>query len=104
MAVQNLIWELDSGDGKIVNMTDMWTVSGEDGSFMVRPSTQSQNPLTLTLWYRRRPYNISIRQRSDGRCALGTEKANEQVCSSVLFTSLHKRLALHFTKPEGLLL
>ena len=95
MAIQNLIWELESGDGKIVNMTDMWTVSGEDGSFLVRPSTQSQNPLTLTLWYKRRPYNISIRQRADGRCALGTEKANEQVCGSVLFTSLHKSLALH---------
>jgi hypothetical protein len=85
------------------SLSDMWTVSGEDGSFLVRPS-QSQNPLTLTLWYRRRPYNISIRQRSDGRCALGTEKENEQVCSSVLVISLHKSLALHFTKPEGLLL
>lgn len=57
--------------------------NGKDGSFLVRPSTQSQNPLTLTLWYMRRPYNISIRQRSDGRCALGTEKANEQSFASV---------------------
>jgi len=35
MAIQNLILQLDSGDGKIVNMTDMWTVSGEDGSLTV---------------------------------------------------------------------
>ena len=104
MAIETLIWQLDSWDGKIVNMTDMWTVSGEDGSFLVRPSTQLQTHLTLTLWYRRRAYNISIRQRPDGRCALGTEKTNEQVCGSVLCTSLHKSLALHFTKPEGLLL
>jgi len=87
MAIQNLILELDSGDGKIVNTTDMWTVSGEDGSFVVRPSSQSQNPLTLTLWYRRRPYNISVRQRPDGRCALGTEKANEQVCNCFVHKS-----------------
>jgi hypothetical protein len=59
-------------------MTHLWTVSGEDGSFLVRPSSQ-KNPMTLTLWYKRRPYNIGIRQRSDGLYALGTEKANEQV-------------------------
>ena len=63
------------------SLTHLWTVSGEDGSFLVRPSSHSQNSLTLTLWYKRRSYNISIRQRPDGRCALGTEKANEQVCS-----------------------
>lgn len=57
--------------------------NAEDGCFLVRPSSQSQNPLTLTLWYKRRPYNISIRQRSDGRCALGTEKTNEQSFASV---------------------
>jgi hypothetical protein len=58
------------------------TVAGEDGSFLVRPSAQSQNPLSLTLWYRRRLYNIGIRHRLDGRYALGTEKENEQVHSS----------------------
>lgn len=57
--------------------------NGEDGSFLVRPSKQSQNPLSLTLWYRRRLYNIGIRQRLDGRYALGTEKENEQSFASV---------------------
>ncbi|XP_023706055.1 protein piccolo isoform X3 [Cryptotermes secundus] len=55
----------------------------EDGSFLVRPSAQSQNPLSLTLWYRRRLYNIGIRHRLDGRYALGTEKENEQSFASV---------------------
>jgi len=55
------------------------TIAGEDGSFLVRPSSQQQNSLTLTLWYNRRLYNISIRHRADGRYALGTEKAKEQV-------------------------
>jgi hypothetical protein len=58
------------------------TVAGEDGSFLVRPSSQLQNSLSLTLCYRRRLYNIGIRHRPDGRYALGTEKENEQVHSS----------------------
>lgn len=55
-------------------------IAGENGSFLVRPSSQPQNPLTLVLWYNRRLYNISIRYRADGRYALGSEKANELVC------------------------
>lgn len=57
--------------------------NGEDGSFLVRPSSQGHNALTLTLWYNGRLYNISIRHRSDGRYALGTEKAKEQSFTSV---------------------
>nr|CAD7193583.1 unnamed protein product [Timema douglasi] len=49
----------------------------EDGMFIIRPS-QTQNPLTLSLWYNNRLYNISVRQRPDGKYALGYEKANEQ--------------------------
>ncbi|XP_021921143.1 B-cell linker protein-like isoform X2 [Zootermopsis nevadensis] len=57
--------------------------NGENGSFLVRPSSQPQNPLTLVLWYNRRLYNISIRYRADGRYALGSEKANELSFASV---------------------
>lgn len=56
-------------------------LAGEDGSFLVRPSSQSQNSLSLTMCHRRRLYNIGIRHRSDGRYALGTEKEKEQVHS-----------------------
>ncbi|CAG2053927.1 unnamed protein product, partial [Timema podura] len=51
--------------------------NSEDGMFIIRPS-QTQNPLTLSLWYNNRLYNISVRQRPDGKYALGYEKANEQ--------------------------
>ncbi|PSN34741.1 hypothetical protein C0J52_23122 [Blattella germanica] len=57
--------------------------NGEDGSFLVRPSSQSQNALTLTLWYNGRIYNINVRHRTDGRYALGTEKPKEQSFTSI---------------------
>ncbi|XP_034254768.1 B-cell linker protein-like [Thrips palmi] len=57
--------------------------NGVDGYFLIRPSSQSQNPLTLTLWYNQRVYNISVRQRKDGRIALGFEKPDEQSFSSI---------------------
>nr|CAD7455388.1 unnamed protein product [Timema tahoe] len=56
--------------------------NSEDGMFIIRPS-QTQNPLTLSLWYNNRLYNISVRQRPDGKYALGYEKANEQSFASV---------------------
>lgn len=57
--------------------------NGVDGYFLIRPSSQSQNPLTLTLWYNQRVYNISVRQRKDGRIALGFEKPDEQSFLSI---------------------
>ncbi|XP_049956007.1 uncharacterized protein DDB_G0284459-like [Schistocerca serialis cubense] len=57
--------------------------NGEDGCFVVRPSTQTSNPLTLTLWYKNRIFNICIRHRKDGKYALGTEKINEQSFDSI---------------------
>ncbi|XP_026285470.1 B-cell linker protein isoform X2 [Frankliniella occidentalis] len=57
--------------------------NGIDGYFLIRPSSQSQNPLTLTLWFNNRVYNISVRQRKDGRIALGFEKPDEQSFSSI---------------------
>lgn len=57
--------------------------NGEDGCFVVRPSTQTANPLTLTLWYKNRIFNICIRHRKDGKYALGTEKINEQSFDSI---------------------
>lgn len=57
--------------------------NGIDGYFLIRPSSQSQNPLTLTLWFNHRVYNISVRQRKDGRIALGFEKPDEQSFSSI---------------------
>ncbi|KAG8222586.1 hypothetical protein J437_LFUL010429, partial [Ladona fulva] len=52
--------------------------NGEDGTFLIRPSSQSQNPYTLTIWFGKRVYNIGVRHRADGKYALGTEKQNEQ--------------------------
>ncbi|XP_071441079.1 uncharacterized protein [Hetaerina americana] len=50
----------------------------EDGTFLIRPSTQNQNPYTLTIWFGKRVYNIAIRFRTDQKFALGSEKPNEQ--------------------------
>ncbi|XP_063237719.1 B-cell linker protein-like isoform X2 [Bacillus rossius redtenbacheri] len=55
----------------------------QDGTFLLRPSSQTQNPLSLTLWYNNRIYNISVRYRPDGRYSLGYEKPNEQSFASV---------------------
>lgn len=48
--------------------------------FLIRPSTRTGNPLTLTLKQDNRPYNINIRQRPDSLFALGAEKPQEKVC------------------------
>ncbi|KAK6626647.1 hypothetical protein RUM44_009123 [Polyplax serrata] len=57
--------------------------NGIDGYFLVRPSSNIDTYLTLTLWYSNRVYNIPIRKRKDGKFALGTPKANEQCFDSV---------------------
>lgn len=69
----------------------------EDGIFIIRPSTQTQNPLTLTLKYGVRSFNICIRHRPDGRYALGTAKPTEQTFSSV------EELVNHYSYNELLL-
>lgn len=57
----------------------------EDGTYLIRESKHggSNNPLTLSLQFKGRMYHVNIRQRADGRYALGTEKPNELSFSSV---------------------
>lgn len=76
--------------------------NGVDGYFLIRPSSQSQNPLTLTLWYNQRVYNISVRQRKDGRIALGFEKPDEQSFSSIeeMVTNYQSENLLLFSRNE----
>lgn len=57
--------------------------NGDDGMFLVRPSTRTGNPLTLTLKEDGRPYNINIRLRPDQRFALGVAKSQEQTFTSI---------------------
>lgn len=54
-----------------------------DGVYLIRPSTRSSDPLTLSLLHNGRIYNINIRRRQDGLYALGKEKVNEVTFSSV---------------------
>lgn len=54
-------------------------VLAEEGVFLLRPSTRSKDPLTLSHRHQNRTYNINVRQRHDGLFALGSEKAKEQV-------------------------
>ncbi|XP_045135014.1 uncharacterized protein LOC123518322 isoform X2 [Portunus trituberculatus] len=56
---------------------------GEDGIFLIRPSTKSGHPLTLVLSLEKHPYNINIRQRPDSLFALGKEKTQEKAFSSL---------------------
>lgn len=55
---------------------------GGEGCFLVRPSSSSE-PLTLTLWFGERAYNIVIRKREDEKIGLGTQKKNEIVFDTV---------------------
>ncbi|KAK7078652.1 hypothetical protein SK128_016970 [Halocaridina rubra] len=66
----------------------------EDGVFLIRPSTRSKDPLTLSLCYSRRIYNIVIRQRRDGLFALGSEKMNE-----VSFGTIDEVVSTHTSEP-----
>ncbi|XP_066906975.1 lymphocyte cytosolic protein 2 isoform X2 [Halyomorpha halys] len=68
---------------------------GGDGCFIVRKSTK--HPLTLTLFYRNRPYNIPIRKREDKKIALGSKKQNERVFETVT------DLINHYGKEELIL-
>ncbi|XP_046383791.1 nascent polypeptide-associated complex subunit alpha, muscle-specific form-like isoform X2 [Ischnura elegans] len=65
----------------------------EDGTFLIRPSSQNQNPYTLTIWYGNRVYNIAVRYRSDQKYALGSEKPNEQS-----FWSLEEMVTFYHTE------
>uniref|UniRef100_A0A8D8XTC5 SH2 domain-containing protein n=2 Tax=Cacopsylla melanoneura TaxID=428564 RepID=A0A8D8XTC5_9HEMI len=56
--------------------------AGGEGCFLVRPSS-SKEPLTLTLWYGGRAYNIFIRKRDDNKIGLGTFKPNEVAFDTV---------------------
>ncbi|KAK3932187.1 B-cell linker protein [Frankliniella fusca] len=76
--------------------------NGTDGYFLIRPSSQSQNLLTLTLLFHQRVYNISVRQRKDGRIALGFEKPDEQSFSSIeeMINNYHSENLLLFSRNE----
>ncbi|XP_073986614.1 B-cell linker protein [Rhodnius prolixus] len=65
--------------------------TGGDGCYLVRPS--STHPLTLTLWFGNRPYNIAIRKREDGKVALGTRKNNERT-----FTNIEEMIKFYETE------
>ncbi|KAL1124113.1 hypothetical protein AAG570_001883 [Ranatra chinensis] len=55
--------------------------AGGNGCFIVRPS--STHPLTLTVYYGHRAYNIPIRRREDGLVALGVRKQNERTFQNI---------------------
>ncbi|KAG0719042.1 hypothetical protein GWK47_051287 [Chionoecetes opilio] len=65
-----------------------------DGSYVIRPSTRTEHPLTLTLKHDGCFYNINIRQRSDCLLALGNEKIQEQA-----FSSLDELVKIHTREP-----
>ncbi|XP_063873487.1 uncharacterized protein LOC135107490 isoform X3 [Scylla paramamosain] len=69
-------------------------MSGEDGMFLIRPSTKSGDPLTLVLNLEKHLYNINIRQRPDSLFALGKEKAQEKA-----FSSLDELVITYTTEP-----
>lgn len=68
---------------------------GQDGMFLIRPSTRSGDPLTLVLNVGNQLYNINIRQRPDSLFALGKEKMQEKAFSSLdELVSTYKREAI----------
>lgn len=61
-----------------------------DGSFVIRPS-RGEAPFALSLRFGGRPFHLHIRQRADGRLALGSEKAHEHTFSSLTQLVAHHR-------------
>ncbi|XP_076104102.1 uncharacterized protein LOC143072862 isoform X6 [Mytilus galloprovincialis] len=58
---------------------------GTNGSFLLRKSTKGGNnqPYTLMVLYNDHIYNLKIRERNDGRMAIGEEKPDEMSFMSV---------------------
>ncbi|XP_052101456.1 B-cell linker protein-like isoform X4 [Mytilus californianus] len=58
---------------------------GANGSFLLRKSTKGGNnqPYTLMVLYNDHIYNLKIRERNDGRMAIGEEKPDEMSFKSV---------------------
>ncbi|CAC5356009.1 BLNK [Mytilus coruscus] len=58
---------------------------GVNGSFLLRKSTKGGNnqPYTLMVLYNDHIYNLKIRERNDGRMAIGEEKPDEMSFKSV---------------------
>ncbi|CAL4060322.1 unnamed protein product [Meganyctiphanes norvegica] len=54
-----------------------------DGTFLIRPSTRPGNPLALCVRCNRNTYNISIRERHDGRLSMGLAKDGERTFGTV---------------------
>jgi len=57
----------------------------QEGYFIVRPSSKkgTENPYSLTLFYRQSIFNFHIRKRPDGLFATGVFSAGEKTFSSV---------------------
>ena len=57
----------------------------QNGCFLIRKSQRGggDNPYTLSVYYKRKVWNLHIRKRSDQKFALGTEKPNEAVFVTV---------------------
>ncbi|KAK3868507.1 hypothetical protein Pcinc_026107 [Petrolisthes cinctipes] len=68
--------------------------TAEEGVFLLRPSTRSKDPLTLSHRHNNHTYNINIRKRHDGLLALGSEKAREQT-----FTTIEELVSTHKQEP-----
>lgn len=68
-------------------------LGARDGSFVVRPS-RGEAPFALSLRFGGRPFHLRIRQRADGRLALGSEKPRERT-----FSSLAQLVAYHRREP-----
>ncbi|XP_050714403.1 B-cell linker protein-like isoform X3 [Eriocheir sinensis] len=69
-------------------------MQGKEGTFLIRPSTRTKMPFTLTVKHDDRYYNINIRQRPDRLFALGYEKASERT-----FSSIDEMVSTHYKEP-----
>ena len=63
-----------------ISYFDIFTTA-KDGTFLIRPSKHGGESasFTLSLQYNRRVFHVLIRQRPDGKLALGSEKNDENV-------------------------
>lgn len=79
--------------------------TADEGMFLIRPSTRSQETLTLSHRHNNRPYHINIRERHDGLFALGIEKVKEMTFTSVEeLVSTHQQEAIKLKNGERTIL
>ena len=75
----------------------------KNGGFLVRDSKHggTDSPFTLTVFNENRIFNINIRLRRDGSVALGKEKPDENVYSSVVeMVERHGKEELKLTSAD----